>query len=406
MPGPLNSLKVIDMSRVLAGPWAGQLLADYGAEVIKIERPGVGDETRNWGPPWLRDSAGNDTKEAGYFQSTNRNKRSITVNLAHPLGQELIRKLVTRSDVLLENYKVGSLQRYGLDAATLCELNPTLIYCSISAYGQSGSRSGEPGYDAMIQAAGGLMSITGESDAEGGRPTKVGVAIADIMAGMYAASAVLAALVAREQSGRGQHIDVPLFDSQVAWLANQNMNYLLTGTPPDRHGTAHPNIVPYQAFQTADGYLMLAVGNDSQFANCCASLGCPEVAEDPRYSTNSARIENRDALVQIIAERLTGETTAYWLGQFASLHIPAGPINNLAQVFSDPVVAERRIVRSLDHALAGEVPTVANPVRFSDTPVEYKLAPPVLGQHTAEVLKDDLGYSDKEIARLYDSGAI
>ncbi|MEE8538249.1 MAG: CaiB/BaiF CoA-transferase family protein [Woeseiaceae bacterium] len=406
MPGPLNSLKVIDMSRVLAGPWAGQLLADYGAEVIKIERPGVGDDTRSWGPPWLRDSAGNETKEAGYFQSTNRNKRSVTVNLAHPLGQELIRKLVTRSDVLLENYKVGSLQRYGLDATTLSELNPTLIYCSISAYGQSGSRSGEPGYDAMIQAAGGLMSITGESDAEGGRPTKVGVAIADIMAGMYAASAVLAALVAREQSGRGQHIDVPLFDSQVAWLANQNMNYLLTGTPPDRRGTAHPNIVPYQAFQTADGYLMLAVGNDSQFANCCASLGCPEVAEDPRYSANSARIENRDELIQIIAGRLTGETTAYWLDRFASLHIPAGPINDLAQVFSDPVVAERRIVRSLNHSLAGEVPTVANPVRFSDTPVEYKLAPPVLGQHTAEVLKDDLGYSDKEIARLYDSGAI
>ena len=406
MPGPLNSLKVIDMSRVLAGPWAGQLLADYGAEVIKIERPGVGDDTRSWGPPWLRDSAGNDTTEAGYFQSTNRNKRSITVNLAHPLGQELVRKLVTKSDILLENYKVGSLQRYGLDATTLCELNPALIYCSISAYGQSGSKSAEPGYDAMIQAAGGLMSITGESDAEGGRPTKVGVAIADIMAGMYATTAILAALVAREQSGRGQHIDVPLFDSQVAWLANQNMNYLLTGIPPDRRGTAHPNIVPYQAFQTADGYLMLAVGNDSQFANCCASLGCPEIAEDPRYSANSARIENRDELIQIIAERLTKETTAYWLDQFASLHIPAGPINNLAQVFSDPVVAERRIVRSLDHSLAGEVPTVANPVRFSDTPVEYKLAAPILGQHTAEVLKDDLGYSDKEIARLYDSGAI
>jgi len=406
MPGPLNSLKVIDMSRVLAGPWAGQLLADYGAEVIKIERPGVGDDTRSWGPPWLRDSAGNDTTEAGYFQSTNRNKRSITVNLAHPLGQELVRKLVTKSDILLENYKVGSLQRYGLDATTLCELNPALIYCSISAYGQSGSKSAEPGYDAMIQAAGGLMSITGESDAEGGRPTKVGVAIADIMAGMYATTAILAALVAREQSGRGQHIDVPLFDSQVAWLANQNMNYLLTGIPPDRRGTAHPNIVPYQAFQTADGYLMLAVGNDSQFANCCASLGCPEIAEDPRYSANSARIENRDELIQIIAERLTKETTAYWLDQFASLHIPAGPINNLAQVFSDPVVAERRIVRSLNHSLAGEVPTVANPVRFSDTPVEYKLAAPVLGQHTAEVLKDDLGYSDKEIARLYDSGAI
>ena len=406
MPGPLNSLKVIDMSRVLAGPWAGQLLADYGAEVIKIERPGVGDDTRSWGPPWLRDSAGNDTKEAGYFQSTNRNKRSVTVNLAHPLGQKLIRKLVTRSDILLENYKVGSLQRYGLDATTLCELNPALIYCSISAYGQSGSKSAEPGYDAMIQAAGGLMSITGESDAEGGRPTKVGVAIADIMAGMYATTAILAALVARQKSGRGQHIDIPLFDSQVAWLANQNMNYLLTGTPPGRRGTAHPNIVPYQAFQTADGTLMLAVGNDRQFANFCASLGCPEIADDPRYSVNSARIENRDELIQIIAERLRGETTAYWLDQFASLHIPAGPINNLAQVFSDPVVAERRIVRKLNHSLAGEVPTVANPVQFSDTPVEYKLAAPVLGQHTAEVLKNDLGYSDDEIAQLYDSGAI
>ena len=406
MPGPLNSLKVIDMSRVLAGPWAGQLLADYGAEVIKIERPGVGDDTRSWGPPWLRDSAGNDTKEAGYFQSTNRNKRSVTVNLAHPLGQKLIRKLVTRSDILLENYKVGSLRRYGLDATNLCELNPALIYCSISAYGQSGSKSAEPGYDAIIQAAGGLMSITGESDAEGGRPTKVGVAIADIMAGMYATTAILAALVARQKSGRGQHIDIPLFDSQVAWLANQNMNYLLTGTPPGRRGTAHPNIVPYQAFQTADGTLMLAVGNDRQFANFCASLGCPEIADDPRYSVNSARIENRDELIQIIAERLRGETSAYWLDQFASLHIPAGPINNLAQVFSDPVVAERRIVRKLNHSLAGEVPTVANPVQFSDTPVEYKLAAPVLGQHTAEVLKNDLGYSDDEIAQLYDSGAI
>jgi len=406
MPGPLNSLKVIDMSRVLAGPWAGQLLADYGAEVIKIERPGVGDDTRSWGPPWLRDSAGNDTKEAGYFQSTNRNKRSVTVNLAHPLGQKLIRKLVTRSDILLENYKVGSLRRYGLDATNLCELNPALIYCSISAYGQSGSKSAEPGYDAIIQAAGGLMSITGESDAEGGRPTKVGVAIADIMAGMYATTAILAALVARQKSGRGQHIDIPLFDSQVAWLANQNMNYLLTGTPPGRRGTAHPNIVPYQAFQTADGTLMLAVGNDRQFANFCASLGCPEIADDPRYSVNSARIENRDELIQIIAERLRGETSAYWLDQFASLHIPAGPINNLAQVFSDPVVAERRIVRKLSHSLAGEVPTVANPVQFSDTPVEYKLAAPVLGQHTAEVLKNDLGYSDDEIAQLYDSGAI
>ncbi len=406
MPGPLRGLIVIDMSRVLAGPWAGQLLADYGADVIKIERPGVGDDTRHWGPPWLRDADGNDTKEAAYFQSSNRNKRSVTVNLAHPLGQQLVRKLVSKSDILLENYKVGSLKRYGLDASSLCELQPKLIYCSISAYGQVGSKSAEPGYDAMIQATGGLMSITGESDAEGGRPTKVGVAIADIMAGMYATTAVLAALAAREKSGRGQYIDVPLFDSQVAWLANQNMNYLLTGTPPGRQGTAHPNIVPYQAFQTADGNLMLAVGNDRQFADFCASLGCPDISEDPRYSTNSARVENRDELVEIISERLKERTTACWLDQFASVNIPAGPINDLAQVFADPVVEERQIVRQLRHSLAGEVPTVANPVRFSETPVEYDLAPPVLGQHTTEVLKDVLAYSDEEITKLYDSGAI
>ena len=394
------------MSRVLAGPWAGQLLADYGAEVIKIERPGVGDDTRHWGPPWLRDSEGSNTKEAAYFQSTNRNKRSATVNLAHPLGQELVRKLVTKSDILLENYKVGSLKRYGLDASALCGLNPKLIYCSISTYGQSGSKSAEPGYDAIIQAAGGLMSVTGESDAEGGRPIKVGVAIADIMAGMYAATAVLAALSARETSGRGQHIDVPLFDSQVAWLANQNMNYLLTGTPPGRLGTAHPNIVPYQAFQTADGYLMLAVGNDRQFEDCCGLLDCPEISKDPRFSANHARIENRDELIEIIAERFKERPKAYWLDKFASLHIPAGPINDLAEVFADPLIAERRMVRKLEHSLAGEIPTVANPVRFSDTPVEYKLAAPALGQHTAEVLTEVLGYSDEEIANLYHAGAL
>jgi len=402
MPGPLHGLKVIDMSRVLAGPWAGQLLADYGAEVIKIERPGVGDDTRHWGPPWLSDSDGNETEEAAYFQCTNRNKRSITVNLAHPLGQQLIRRLVSKSDILLENYKVGSLERYGLDGDSLCGLNPRLIYCSISAYGQSGSRSSQPGYDAMIQAAGGLMSITGNGDG----PAKVGVAIADIMAGMYASTAVLAALAARERSGRGQQIDVPLFDSQVAWLANQNMNYLLTGTPPVRRGTAHPNIVPYQAFQTADGYLMLAVGNDRQFADFCTLLGCPEISEDPGYSTNSARVENRNELVAMIAARLQARSTDYWLNQFASRHIPAGPINDLAQVFADPLIEERQIVRQLRHSIAGEVPTVANPVRFSETPVEYDLAPPVLGQHTTEVLKDVLAYSDEEITKLYDSGAI
>ncbi len=402
MPGALHGLRVIDMSRVLAGPWAAQLFGDYGAEVIKIERPEVGDDTRHWGPPWLPDADGEDTKEAGYFQATNRNKRSITVNLAHPLGQQLVRQLVTKSDILLENYKVGSLKRFGLDKDALCVLNPRLIYCSISAYGQSGSKSQEPGYDAMMQAAGGLMSITGDGD----KPAKVGVAVADIMTGMYAASAVLAALAARERSGLGQYIDVPMFDSQVAWLANQSMNYLLTGTPPGRRGTAHPNIVPYQAFQTADGYMMLCVGNDRQFADCCAALECPEIAESPRFSTNSARVENRDELIPIIAERLKAKASEFWLDQFVSLHIPAGLISDLAEVFANPIIEERQIVRKLQHALVGEVPTVANPARFSDTPVEYNLAPPVLGQHTSEVLREVLGRSDEEIGNLYDAGAI
>ncbi len=402
MSGPIQGIKVIDMSRVLAGPWAGQLLADYGAEVIKIERPDVGDDTRHWGPPWLPDADGENTKEAGYFQATNRNKRSVTVNLAHPLGQKLIRQLVTKSDILLENYKVGSLQRFGLDKDALCELNPRLIYCSVSAYGQSGSKSQEAGYDAIMQAVGGLMSITGDGD----KPAKVGVAIADIMTGMYAASAVLAALAARERSGTGQYIDVPIFDSQVAWLANQSMNYLLTGTSPGRRGTSHPNIVPYEAFETADGNLMLGVGNERQFADCCALLECPDIAEDSRFSSNSARVENRDELIPIIAKKLKEKPNAFWLEQFASLHIPAGPINDLAAVFSDPVVEERQIVRKVQHALVGEVPTVANPVRFSDTPVEYILAPPLLGQHTAEVLKEELEYSDEEIESLYEAGAI
>ncbi len=402
MSGPLHGIKIIDMSRVLAGPWAGQLLADYGADVIKIERPDTGDDTRHWGPPWLQDADGESTKEAGYFQATNRNKRSVTVNLAHSKGQQLIRQLVTKSDILLENYKVGSLKRYGLDKDALCDLNPRLIYCSVSAYGQSGSKSREAGYDAIMQAAGGLMSITGDVD----KPAKVGVAIADIMTGMYAASAVLAALAARERSGTGQYIDVPMFDSQVAWLANQSMNYLLTGKSPGRRGTSHPNIVPYEAFETADGDLMLCVGNERQFADCCALLECPEIAEDIRYSSNSARVENRQELIPIIAHKLKEKPSAYWLDKFASLHIPAGPINDLAAVFSDPVVEERQIVKKVQHALVGEVPTVANPVSFSDTPVEYTLAPPLLGQHTTEVLKEVLEYSDEEIESLYEAGAI
>lgn len=406
MSGALAGIRVIDMSRVLAGPWAGQLLADYGADVIKIEKPGVGDDTRHWGPPWLRDTDGRETADAAYFFASNRNKRSVTCNLAHGDGAQVVRDLVAESDVLIENYRVGTLSRFGLGAAHACELNPALIYCSLSAYGQDAARADEPGYDAMIQASAGLMSVTGEPQSSGGRAQKVGVAAADIMAGMYAATAILAALTERGVSGRGQQIDVPLFDSQVAWLANQGMNYLIGGSVPERHGTAHPNIVPYQSFATADGEIMLAVGNDSQFDACADCLGLAELAEDARFSSNSARVQHRDALVSILSERLATRRTADWLREFKKRGVPAGPINDLAAVFGDAHVAERELVRHLDHPLAGTVPTIANPVRFTETPVEYRSAPPMLGQHTEEVLEDVLGYSSEKIAALADAGAI
>ena len=397
---------MLDLSRVLAGPWATQLLADYGADVIKVERPGSGDDTRHWGPPWLRDAAGRRTDESAYFLSANRNKRSITVDLANPSGQKVVRELAARSDVLLENFRVGTLARYGLEWATLNELCPTLVYCSISAYGQSGPRAAEAGYDAMMQAAAGLMSITGAPDEEGGTPQKVGVAISDIMAGMYAATAILAALQARERTGRGQHIDVPLYDSQVAWLANQAMNYLVSGEVPRRLGTAHPNIVPYQAFETSDGFLMLAVGNDRQFRACAYCLECPELAEDSRFATNARRVENRNALVAILVERFRRRTTSVWLALMRQHGIPAGPINNLAEVFSGAQARDARLVRQVPHPGGGMVPVVANPVRFSATPVEYRSAPPLLGEHTVEVLREELGYSDAEIAALQGSGAV
>jgi len=406
MTGPLQGTRVIDMSRVLAGPWAGQLLADYGADVIKVEKPGSGDDTRHWGPPWLRDGDGHETQDAAYFLAANRNKRSITCNLAHEDGQQLIRDLVCESDVVLENYRVGTLQRYGLDADTLRGLNSALIYCSVSAYGQSGPRADEAGYDAMIQASAGLMSVTGEPAEGGGRPQKVGVAAADIMAGMYAVTAILAALVARGESGQGQAIDVPLFDSQVAWLANQGMNYLVGGSVPRRHGTAHPSIVPYQAFATADEELMLAVGNDAQFERCVDAMGLATLAQEPRFARNSARVENREELLAVIGRRLREESAAFWLNRFRDCNVPAGPINDLEAVFADPQVKERELVKFLTHPSAGSVPTIANPVCFSETGVEYRCAPPLLGQHTEEVLRDELGYSAKKIAALQAGGAI
>lgn len=404
--GPLDGLRVLDLSRILAGPWASQLLADFGATVIKIERPQSGDDTRHWGPPWLRDRDGASTGESAYFLAANRNKLSATVNLRHPQGQKIIRDLAATCDVFIENFRVGALERFGLDYASLERINPRLIYCSISAYGQTGSRAGKPGYDAMIQASAGLMSITGAADADGGSPQKVGVAVSDIMAGMYAATAILAALTERDGTSRGQHIDVALYDSQVAWLANQNMNFLVGGTVPQRQGTSHPNIVPYQVFATADGHLMLAVGNETQFRACVEALDCAELADDSRYSTNAARVANRESLVVTLGERFRTRDTRSWLDALEQCGVPAGPINDIAEIFSDPYATERELVRTLPHRLASEVPTVANPVRFSRTPVEYRHAPPVLGEHTAEILQNELHYSRDEIEALARDGAI
>ncbi len=399
MDSALQNIRVLDMSRVLAGPWAGQLLGDYGADVIKVERPGQGDDTRRWGPPWLGD-------QSAYYLSTNRNKRSVTIDLSRPQGQELARNLAAEADVLIENFKVGTMARYGLKPEDLMHANPRLIVCSISAFGQSGSRADEPGYDAMIQASGGLMSITGPPDDAGGGPQKVGVAIADIMAGMYAATAILAALQARESTGKGQYIDIPLYDSQVAWLANQSMNFLVGNKVPGRMGTAHPNLVPYQAFRTSDGNLMLAVGNDRQFSECMACLGLPEFANDPDYATNPARIENRGTLVDAIQSRLETDTTAAWLARLADRGVPAGPINDLREVLTNAHAQERNLVRTLTNSAGDAVPSVANPVNFADTPVSYRLAPPSLGEHTEEVLRDWLGYSADMIDTLRQDAAI
>ena len=391
------------MSRVLAGPWAGQLLGDYGADVVKVERPGSGDDTRQWGPPWL---AGKEGGESAYFLSTNRNKRSITIDLATEQGQALARELVAKADVVLENFKVGTLDRYGLDAQSMLSINPRLIVCSISGFGRTGPRASEPGYDAMIQASAGLMSITGEPDEAGGGPQKVGVAIADIMAGMYAVTAILAALNARTVSGRGQHIDVPLYDSQVAWLANQNMNFLVGGVVPGRMGTGHPNLVPYQAFPTADGAIMLAVGNDRQFASTMDCLGLGEYATDPRFARNRDRILNRGPLVAMMTEAFAARASAHWIAELMARGVPAGPINDIGEVLTNDHAQQRGLVRTLDNSAGDAVPMVANPVTFDATPVRYERAPPLLGEHTEEVLQEWLGYSAKRIAALRNATVI
>lgn len=406
MTGPLSSIRVLDLSRVLAGPWATQLLADYGAEVVKIERPGRGDDTRQWGPPWLHEPRDGPGRESAYFLATNRNKRSLTVDLASNDGQGLVRELAAKADVIVENFKAGTLGRWGLSPEVLRRENPGLIVCTISAFSRDGSRASEPGYDAMVQAAGGLMSITGAPDEDGGEPQKVGVAIADIMCGMYAATAIIAALHERASSGRGQSIEVPLYDSQVAWLANQAMNFLIGGVVPGRLGTAHPNIVPYQAFRTADGFIMVAVGNDRQFAECMRCCGTPELADDPRFLRNEDRLANRGALISLMSDALERESSAHWLRRLAEAAVPCSPINDLADVFSGAYAEECEFVRTVPHPYDETLPTVANPVRFSSDGVSYRSAPPLLGEHSEAVLADWLGYSAETISQLKKAGTI
>jgi crotonobetainyl-CoA:carnitine CoA-transferase CaiB-like acyl-CoA transferase len=407
LPGPLQGIVVLDLSRILAGPWATQVLADFGAEVIKVEHPRGGDDTRKWGPPYLKDDAGRDTSESAYYLSANRGKQSVAIDLALEEGQSLIRQLAARADVLVENFKVGGLARYGLAYKDLEPINPRLIYLSISAFGQDGPSAAEPGYDAMIQGMGGLMSITGMPEGEpGAGPQKVGVAVADLMCGMYAVAAVLAALNERHDSDRGQHIDLSLLDTQVAWLANQNMNYLVSGNPPQRQGTAHPNIVPYQSFRTADGFIMLAVGNDAQFARFCAAAGAPELAVDARYATNTQRVAHRRELVPLIETLIKGRTTAAWLTALREAQVPCGPINDLAQVFAEPQVRHRGLRFDLPHPLAGSVPGVRNPVRFSRTPIVYDRAPPPLGADTEEVLAKWLGLDHAAVEGLRKRGVV
>ena len=403
----LDAVRVLDLTRVLAGPWATQNLADFGAEVIKVERPGQGDDTRKWGPPFLRDRDGRETADAAYFLSCNRGKKSITLDLAHPRGRLLARALALASDVLVENFKVGDLARHGLDYATLAIDNPRLVYCSITGFGQDGPYRDRPGYDFMVQGLGGLMSLTGErDDLPGGGPQKVGVAVSDLFTGMYATSAILAALLEREKSGLGQRIDMGLLDVQVAMLANLSSSFFVSGAAPKRMGNAHQNIVPYHVFPSADEFLIVAVGNDGQFARFCEVVGASEWIEDPRFATNPQRVRNRDLLVGLITERLRKRPAREWLAALEPAGVPCGPINDLAQVFADPQVRHRGMKVAAPHPVAGEVTMVANPIKFSATPIAHDRGPPLLGEHTAEILGGVLGLDADAIDALHKEGVI
>ena len=403
MAGPLVGIRVLDLSRVLAGPWAGQNLADLGAEVIKIERPKIGDDSRAFGPPWMKDAQGRDTRDSAYFTSANRGKKSVTVNLQQPEGQALVRALAAKSDVLLENYKFGDLARYGLGYAQLKDINPRLIYCSVTGFGHTGPYRERPGYDFMIQGMGGMMSVTGEPD---GEPQRAGVPIADIITGMYASIAVCAALAHRAQSGTGQHLDLALLDSQIALLAYQNTNYFATGKPPRRIGNLHPNIVPYQPFRASDGEVILACGNDNLYRKFCEAAGCAELAADSRFATNGKRVENRDELARLLGAIFAKRTKKEWVELLDAAGVPNGPINDIAQVFAEPQVKARGVRIEVEHPVAGKLPMVASPMRFSGTPLEHKTPPPLLGEHTDEILQRVLGKKVEEIARLRADGAI
>jgi crotonobetainyl-CoA:carnitine CoA-transferase CaiB-like acyl-CoA transferase len=403
-PLPLSGIRVLDLSRVLAGPWCTQTLADLGADVIKVERPmrngSGGDDTRGWGPPFLKGRDGEDTAEAAYYLGANRNKRSITVDIARPEGQALIRRLAAQCDVFIENFKVGDMARYGLDAAALRALHPRLVYCSITGFGQTGPYADRAGYDYAIQGIGGLMSVTGErDDLPGGGPQKVGVAVADLFTGMYASVAILAALRHRDATGQGQAIDMALLDTQVAMLANLGANFLATGAAPRRAGNAHQNIVPYQVFETSDGHMILAVGNDGQFAKFCEVAGRPQLATDPRFARNADRVRHRAVLVPLLAELIAARPRQHWLSALEAAKVPCGPINDLAEVFADPQVQSRGMTVPMPHPLADTLCVVASPMKLSDTPVQYRRAPPLLGEHTDDVLAE-LGWSDAERAEL------
>jgi len=406
MSGSLSHLRVLDLSRILAGPWCAQLLGDLGAEIIKVERPGEGDDTRGWGPPFLTSAEGDDA-DAAYFLCANRNKKSVTIDFTRPEGQELVRRLVGECDVLVENFKVGGLKRYGLDYASLKAVNPGLIYCSITGFGQDGPYAARAGYDFLIQAMGGLMSITGRREGEpGAGPQKVGVALTDILTGLYGGVGILAALAHRDRTGEGQHIDLALLDVHVACLANQAMNFLVSGEAPAALGNAHPNIVPYQDFPTYDGHMVIAVGNDAQFRRLCVVLGRPTLADDDRYATNRARVDNRETLIPELFELTCSATTSEWVRRLETEGVPCGPINDLEGVFDDPQVKARGLRLDMPHTHAGTAPGVANPLRMSATPVEYRTAPPILSGDTEVVLNDLLGLEPAEIAALRSRGIV